>query len=154
SGSVQIRTDSQRVLPAFCGSGFFSHASSSDLNSLNRVLSIVPSLAGYGPTLFGWITQVHERTAHVRSLALSIVSWRLGQMSANWRVGDIGSLHRRRTISRRRFVTGLVAGGVIAGLGGWRWPAFAENAAGSLMLSGNSFSLVVEELPVNFTGRP
>jgi len=40
-------------------------------------------------------------------------------------------------------------------LGGLRWPAFAaENAAGSLMLSGNSFSLVVEELPVNFTGRP
>ena len=75
-------------------------------------------------------------------------------MSPNCRVGDGGSRRPRRTISRRRFVTGVVAGGVIAGLGRWRWPAFAgDNAAGSPMLSGNSFSLVVEELPVNFTGR-
>jgi CopA family copper-resistance protein len=76
-------------------------------------------------------------------------------MSANCRIGDAGSPRPRRTISRRRFVTGVVAGGVIAGLAEWRWPAFAaEKAAGSPMLSGNSFSLVVEELPVNFTGRP
>src|SRR6266478_6126117 len=65
---------------------------------------------------------------------------------------------RRNTshgITRRRFVQGIVAGGVIAGLELWRWPLFAaKSAAGPPILSGNSFNLVVEQVPVNYTGRP
>jgi FtsP/CotA-like multicopper oxidase with cupredoxin domain len=49
----------------------------------------------------------------------------------------------------------VLAGGVMAGLDLWRWPAFAEKTAGGPpVLSGNSFNLVVEQIPVNFTGRP
>src|SRR6266851_6826265 len=60
-----------------------------------------------------------------------------------------------RGITRRRFVQGIVAGGVIAGLDLWRWPALAaKNAAGPPILSGNSFNLVVEQVPVNYTGHP
>jgi CopA family copper-resistance protein len=59
-----------------------------------------------------------------------------------------------RGITRRRFVQGVLAGGVIGGLDLWRWSAFAaKNAAGPLILSGNSFNLVVEQVPVNYTGR-
>ncbi len=67
-----------------------------------------------------------------------------------------GSCHRAsRGITRRRFVQGVLAGGVIAGLELWKWPALAEKiASGPPLLSGNSFNLVVEESPVNFTGRP
>jgi len=76
-------------------------------------------------------------------------------MSAIYRNRDGVPLRSRRFITRRRFVQGLVAGGVISGLHGWRWPAFAtESGVGSPVLTGNSFSLVVEDLPVNFTGRP
>jgi CopA family copper-resistance protein len=60
-----------------------------------------------------------------------------------------------RGITRRRFIRGLLAGGVVAGLDLWRWPAFAaKNAAGPPILSGNSFNLVVEQVPVNYTGHP
>ncbi len=60
-----------------------------------------------------------------------------------------------RGITRRRFVQGIVAGGVLAGLDLWRCPAFAgKNAAGPPILSGNSFNLVVEQVPVNYTGHP
>jgi CopA family copper-resistance protein len=49
----------------------------------------------------------------------------------------------------------VLAGGVIAGLDLWRWPALAQKTAdGTRLLSGNRFNLVVEETPVNFTGRP
>jgi CopA family copper-resistance protein len=61
---------------------------------------------------------------------------------------------KKPSLSRRRFVQGLVAGGVIAGFDLWRWPAFA---AGSIsepaVLTGSHFDLVVDETPVNFTGR-
>jgi CopA family copper-resistance protein len=58
-------------------------------------------------------------------------------------------------ITRRLFVQGIVAGGVIAGLDLWRWSAFAaKSAADPPILSGNSFNLVVERVPVNYTGRP
>src|SRR2546426_3939188 len=58
-----------------------------------------------------------------------------------------------RTISRRRFVQGLVAGGVIAGLDLWRWPALVRGAAHEQdVLTGNQFALVIEQIPVNFTG--
>src|SRR5260370_30839943 len=57
-------------------------------------------------------------------------------------------------ISRRRFVQGLVAGGVIAGFDLWRWPALAmRGVAEPAVLTGNHFELVVDETPVNFTGR-
>jgi CopA family copper-resistance protein len=58
-------------------------------------------------------------------------------------------------ISRRRFVQGLMAGGVIAGLELWRWPALALNTRNEqAVLAGNHFDLVIEEVAVNFTGRP
>ena len=60
--------------------------------------------------------------------------------------------------SRRQFVQGLAAGGVIAGLEWGGFPAFGE--AGQLpehrsppTLTGNHFELSVDRLPVNFTGR-
>src|SRR5260370_41965099 len=57
-------------------------------------------------------------------------------------------------ISRRRFVQGLVAGGVIAGFDLWRWPGLAmRGVAEPAVLTGNHFDLVVDETPVNFTGR-
>ncbi|HKV53171.1 MAG TPA: copper resistance system multicopper oxidase [Candidatus Binataceae bacterium] len=58
-------------------------------------------------------------------------------------------------LSRRRFVQGLMVGGVaIAGLDLWRWPALATQIAGPFpQLWGNKFDLVVERTPVNFTGR-
>jgi hypothetical protein len=57
-------------------------------------------------------------------------------------------------ITRRHFVQGIAAGGVIAGLHLWRWPAFAANGAGPSNLSGSSFNLVAEQIAVNYTGRP
>src|SRR5260370_10860040 len=59
-----------------------------------------------------------------------------------------------RSFSRRRFVQGMVAGGVIAGFDLWRWPALAmKSVAEPAVLTGSHFDLVVEETPVNFTGR-
>src|SRR5205807_6430911 len=44
---------------------------------------------------------------------------------------------------------------IIAGLDLWQWPAFATNrAAGPPVLYGNFFDLVVEQIPVNYTGPP
>jgi CopA family copper-resistance protein len=59
-----------------------------------------------------------------------------------------------KSLSRRRFVQGLVAGGVIAGLDLWRWPALAmREISEQAVLTGNHFDLVVKETQVNFTGR-
>src|SRR6266403_4237154 len=59
-----------------------------------------------------------------------------------------------RIISRRCFVQGLAAAGVIAGLDLWRWPRLARATAGEQQtLMGTQFNLVVEKVPVNFTGR-
>ena len=57
--------------------------------------------------------------------------------------------------SRRRFVTGLAVGGVAAGMGLWRLPAFAASggAAPTQMLTGTDFDLSIGTSPVNFTGR-
>ena len=58
--------------------------------------------------------------------------------------------------SRRRFVTGLAVGGVAAGMGLWRLPAFATSggaAAPTQMLTGTDFDLSIGTSPVNFTGR-
>src|ERR1035437_3539059 len=57
-------------------------------------------------------------------------------------------------ISRRRFVQGLVAGGVIAGFDMWSLPAFAlTNRNEQTALAGDRFDLEIREVAVNFTGR-
>ena len=58
-------------------------------------------------------------------------------------------------ISRRQFVQGLMAGGVIAGLDFWRWPALGRKPRnGQATLAGTYFDLIIEEVAVNVTGRP
>ncbi len=61
-----------------------------------------------------------------------------------------------RPMSRRRFVQGLAAGGVVAGLPGFARAALAPRASpgGVPVLSGTEFDLVIEEKMVNFTGTP
>jgi CopA family copper-resistance protein len=56
--------------------------------------------------------------------------------------------------ARRRFVQGLAAGGVVAGLGLWPRSGHPQQANGqSQVLSGTDFHLTIGEMPVNFTGR-
>src|SRR5712671_4367513 len=66
------------------------------------------------------------------------------------------NLERRpaQTLSRRRFMQGLVAGGVLAGLDLWRWLAVARGAAARAqdVLTGTQFTLVIDRIPVNVTG--
>jgi CopA family copper-resistance protein len=58
-------------------------------------------------------------------------------------------------ITRRHFVQGVLAGGVIAGLEFWKWPSLAEGSTGRpSIISGKYFDLAIEHIPVNFTGRP
>jgi CopA family copper-resistance protein len=57
------------------------------------------------------------------------------------------------SLSRRRFVQGLAAGGAIAGLGAWPYPGRASTGSPPL-LTGTEFDLRIGEMPVNFTGRP
>lgn len=60
-----------------------------------------------------------------------------------------------RSLSRRRFVTGLAAGGVATGAGLWRLPALAAPAAHSApVLAGHEFDLSIDATPVNLTGTP
>ncbi|MGH8352157.1 MAG: copper resistance system multicopper oxidase [Pseudomonas sp.] len=55
--------------------------------------------------------------------------------------------------SRRTFVKGLTAGGILAGLGLWRSPVWAVTSPGQpTMLSGTEFDLFIGETPVNITG--
>ncbi|HKA55475.1 MAG TPA: copper resistance system multicopper oxidase [Candidatus Binatia bacterium] len=59
-----------------------------------------------------------------------------------------------RSLSRRRFVQGLVAGGVMTALDLWRWPTPARGVGrGQDVLTGSDFALVIEQVPVNFTGH-
>src|SRR5260370_6620844 len=61
---------------------------------------------------------------------------------------------KRRSLSRRCFVQGLVAAGVIAGFDLGRWPAFATSGLSEPgVLTGSHFDLVIAETRVNFTGR-
>jgi CopA family copper-resistance protein len=56
--------------------------------------------------------------------------------------------------ARRRFMQGLAAGGVLAGLGGWpgqSWALATPSAPG--VLAGTEFDLRIGALPVNFTGK-
>lgn len=57
--------------------------------------------------------------------------------------------------SRRTFVKGLAAGGLLGGLGLWRAPVWALSGPGQINeLSGSEFELFIGETPVNFTGSP
>ncbi len=60
--------------------------------------------------------------------------------------------------ARRRFVRGLVAGGVMIGLSPWLRAAaqgLSDTRTGAApVLSGTNIDLVVGESPVNFTGKP
>jgi len=61
-------------------------------------------------------------------------------------------LHRpARTITRRQFVVGALAGSALASLDLLRWPGAAAAAP---ILSGNHFELKIEDVEVNITGRP
>ncbi|MHB1141685.1 MAG: copper resistance system multicopper oxidase [Sulfuricaulis sp.] len=59
--------------------------------------------------------------------------------------------------SRRRFIQGLAAGGVLLGASPWLRPAAARAAdtitGNAPVLSGTEFDLVIAETPVDFTGR-
>ena len=56
---------------------------------------------------------------------------------------------------RRTFVRGLALGGITAGLGLWRNPAWALDARGTpQILSGTEFDLRLGASPVNITGQP
>ena len=64
-----------------------------------------------------------------------------------------GRAARPSLMSRRRFVQGVALGGLAAGLGLARAPAFAEGTRGRA-LAGTSFDLEIGALPVDFTGTP
>ncbi|MBJ2212951.1 MULTISPECIES: copper resistance system multicopper oxidase [Pseudomonas] len=58
------------------------------------------------------------------------------------------------TTSRRTFVKGLAAGGLLGGLGLWRPPVWALASAGQpTVLAGSEFDLFIDQTPVNLTGR-
>jgi len=61
----------------------------------------------------------------------------------------------RSVVSRRRFVTGLAFGGLVAGTGLWRLPAAQAKQLSFPVpeLRGATQHLSIGELPVNFTGR-
>jgi len=55
--------------------------------------------------------------------------------------------------TRRAFVKGLAATGLLGGLGMWRTPVWAVTSPGQAnVLTGTEFDLYIGELPVNFTG--
>lgn len=57
--------------------------------------------------------------------------------------------------SRRTFVKGLAAGGLLGGLGLWRTPVWAVTSPGEpQVLTGTEFDLFIGETPINITGNP
>jgi CopA family copper-resistance protein len=62
--------------------------------------------------------------------------------------------------SRRRFLQGLAAGGVLLGAAEWIKPVWARDEPGrtasgtAQVLSGTEFELTIADTPVNFTGAP
>jgi CopA family copper-resistance protein len=61
----------------------------------------------------------------------------------------------RPETSRRTFVKGLAAAGILGGLGLWRTPVWAITSPGEQnVLAGNDFDLFIGETPVNITGNP
>jgi CopA family copper-resistance protein len=68
---------------------------------------------------------------------------------------NMGTGHRI-LLSRRRFIQSALACGAIATFDLWRWPttaAASTSIADPFISSGNYFNLVVERIPVNYTGR-
>jgi len=68
-------------------------------------------------------------------------------------------MYSQPQFSRRQFLQGLAAGGVVAGLGPWigvaARPAAATTGTGTAsVLTGTEFDLTIAETPVNFTGQP
>ncbi|MCT8166740.1 MULTISPECIES: copper resistance system multicopper oxidase [unclassified Pseudomonas] len=64
-----------------------------------------------------------------------------------------GHQGRYSTTTRRRFVKGLAATGLLTGLGLWRTPVWALTSPGQpTVLSGSDFDLFIDQLPVNITG--
>jgi CopA family copper-resistance protein len=57
----------------------------------------------------------------------------------------------RRTVHRRRFIQGVAAGGAVLAFG--RQGLAMRNRVEPAVLSGDRFDLVIEETPVNITGR-
>jgi len=62
-------------------------------------------------------------------------------------------------LSRRRFIQGIAAAGVLAGLSPWLKTASARESIGTAtgtakVLTGTEFDLTIAETPVNFTGSP
>lgn len=56
--------------------------------------------------------------------------------------------------SRRTFVKGLAAGGLLGGLGLWRSPVWALTSPGQpTVLAGTEFDLFIDQTHINFTGR-
>lgn len=56
--------------------------------------------------------------------------------------------------TRRTFVKGLAAGGLLGGLGLWRSPVWALTSPGQpTVLAGTEFDLFIDQSPVNLTGR-
>ncbi|VVM92542.1 Copper resistance protein A [Pseudomonas fluorescens] len=56
--------------------------------------------------------------------------------------------------SRRTFVKGLAAGGLLGGLGLWRPPVWALSSPGQpTVLAGTDFDLSIDQTPVNLTGQ-
>ncbi|MGZ0713911.1 copper resistance system multicopper oxidase [Pseudomonas palleroniana] len=61
-------------------------------------------------------------------------------------------MHSKTT--RRTFVKGLAAGGLLGGLGLWRSPVWALASPGQpSVLAGTQFDLFIDQSPVNLTGR-
>jgi CopA family copper-resistance protein len=61
----------------------------------------------------------------------------------------------RPETSRRTFVKGLAAAGILGGLGLWRTPVWAITSPGEAnVLAGTDFDLIIGETPVNITGNP
>src|SRR5882757_4862446 len=58
-------------------------------------------------------------------------------------------------LSRRQFVQGALASSAVLAFDLWCWPAWAaQSTMQPSLLSGNHFDLVIDNTPVNFTGRP
>lgn len=92
------------------------------------------------------------------------MGWRLERLPSHlWRIsGHAASftlfIVPTQGLSRRRFVQGLAAGGVLAGLSTPAFKAFAQQGSATRgaapVLKGTEFDLVIAESPVNFTGKP
>jgi CopA family copper-resistance protein len=71
---------------------------------------------------------------------------------------DSSSLLATPVLRRRRFLEGLVGGGVVLGVSPWLRPAWSEAARTATgtpqVLSGTEFDLTFAETPVNYTGKP